>query len=150
ELLDRLRLLEQERPCRAGVPPELPPLLRELARHGPLTPFQEDWIAANRGLELVLGPYLLVDRIGSGGMGEIYQARDRRDGRRAALKVLRPETLAKAENRRRFEREIRALSRLDHANIVGSLGADLAGKRPYLAMEYVEGTDLGAWVERHG
>src|SRR5436305_1226842 len=86
----------------------------------------------------------------SGAMGEIFRAIDRRSGDLVALKVLRPETLAKPENRRRFEREILALSRLAHPNIVGSLGADLSGPRPYLAMEYVEGTDLGDWVKRHG
>ena len=90
-----------------------------------------------------VGTYEVIDRLGAGGMGEVYRARDTRLGRTVALKVLRPG--ADPEMLRRLDREARAASALSHPNIVQIYdvgeAAGNAGEH-YVVMEYVEGETL--------
>ena len=90
-----------------------------------------------------VGSYEVVDRLGSGGMGEVYRARDTRLGRTVALKVLRKD--ADPELLRRLDREARAASALNHPNIVQiydvGVAAGEAGEH-YVVMECVEGETL--------
>jgi eukaryotic-like serine/threonine-protein kinase len=65
-----------------------------------------------------LGPYEILSRLGAGGMGDVYFARDRRLSREVAIKVLPAELAAEGERLKRFEREARAASSLSHPNIV--------------------------------
>src|ERR1041385_9332466 len=96
--------------------------------------------------DTILGPYEILAPLGSGGMGEVYRARDTRLGREVAVKIL-PEIRARdGEMLRRFEQEARSASALNHPNIVtiydaGShpLGAETIW---YIAMELVEGQSL--------
>jgi hypothetical protein len=96
-----------------------------------------------------LGSYEVLDRLGTGGMGEVYRARDTRLGRTVALKVLRPG--ADPELLRRLDREARAASALSHPNIVQiydvGQAAGEAGEH-YVVMEYVEGETLRRRVAR--
>ncbi|HTO92704.1 MAG TPA: alpha/beta fold hydrolase [Candidatus Sulfotelmatobacter sp.] len=95
-----------------------------------------------------LGPYEVLAPLGSGGMGEVYRARDSRLGREVAVKVL-PEHLAiQPEVRSRFEREARAVSALNHPHIcvLHDIGHD--GGRDYLVMELVDGESLARRLER--
>ena len=89
-----------------------------------------------------LGPYEILNPLGSGGMGEIYSARDSRLGRIVALKILAGRIMDETANRRRFEREARAISNLNHPNIciLHDVGRD--NDTDYLVMEYVEGQTL--------
>jgi serine/threonine-protein kinase len=64
-----------------------------------------------------LGPYEIATRLGGGGMGEVYKARDIRLGRTVAIKVLSPVLATDAVARQRFEREARAISKLSHPHI---------------------------------
>src|SRR5688500_758242 len=64
-----------------------------------------------------LGPYEILNHAGSGGMGDVYKARDTRLDRTVAIKVLPPQLAANPDLRVRFEREARAVSSLDHPNI---------------------------------
>jgi len=97
---------------------------------------------------LPFGPYLVVERVGSGGMGEIFRAGYPVLGRDVALKVLRnDETGTRQEARRtRLLREARAMARLAHANVVTVYDAGEIDGQVYLAMELVEGSDLRAWL----
>ena len=89
-----------------------------------------------------LGPYEIRGRLGAGGMGEVYRARDSRLGRDVALKIL-PEAFASDPDRvRRFEKEARAASSLNHPNIVTVYEVGAAGSLSYIAMEVVEGKTL--------
>src|ERR1700732_1532861 len=89
-----------------------------------------------------LGPYEILVPLGSGGMGEVYRARDTRLGRVVAIKVL-PESLSEDRERHaRFETEARAASALNHPNIVTIYDVGSGETGAYLAMELVEGKTL--------
>jgi eukaryotic-like serine/threonine-protein kinase len=89
-----------------------------------------------------LGPYDVLSLLGSGGMGEVYRARDTKLGRDVALKVL-PEGLAKDPGRMaRFQREAKVLASLNHPNIASIYGLEESGGLSALVMELVEGPTL--------
>jgi serine/threonine protein kinase len=89
-----------------------------------------------------LGPYEIIASIGAGGMGEVYRARDTRLDRSIAIKLLHPGVAAKPELGKRFEREARAVSSLNHAHICTVHDVGHQDGLDYLVMEYVEGTTL--------
>ncbi|MER7213475.1 serine/threonine-protein kinase [Streptosporangium sp. NPDC000239] len=96
-----------------------------------------------------VGSYTLVERLGRGGMGEVYHATNKR-GESVALKMLHDAVDADAESRIRLEREVRALRRVESPYVARVLDADLACERPYLVMEYIEGDTLLDRVRRGG
>ena len=89
-----------------------------------------------------LGPYEIVALIGSGGMGEVYRARDTRLGRDVAIKVLPPDFAADAERLKRFEREAKATAALSHRNILDVHDVGTVEGVPYLVEELLEGESL--------
>jgi serine/threonine protein kinase len=129
---------------------ELRPLARELMERHWLTPYQINELARGHAGHLVLGPYLLLERLGKGGMGQVFKARHRKMNRVVALKVIRQELLANSRALRRFHREIQLAAQLDHPNVVHAFDADVVGGRHFLVMEYVEGTNLSLLVRGSG
>jgi serine/threonine protein kinase len=126
-------------------------LARELVRRGWLTTFQANQLLRGSGQDLVLGQYVLLERVGEGGMGQVYKARHRRMGRTVAVKVIRQDRLDSPEAVKRFEREVRAAAVLDHPNIVHALDADQVGGSHLLVMEYIDGaSDLAKLVKKNG
>jgi serine/threonine-protein kinase len=123
---------------------------RELIQRRMLTAFQGNQLFRGKAAELVLGPYILLDRLGEGGMGEVYRARNSRTGRVVAVKLIRPERLNSGDAVRRFEREVRAAAQLDHPNVVHALDADHVGDKHMLVMELIDGIDLGRRVKQQG
>ncbi|MCB9882125.1 MAG: tetratricopeptide repeat protein [Planctomycetes bacterium] len=97
-----------------------------------------------------LGPFTLEGVLGEGGMGVVYRAREAHPPRTVALKVLPP--AATSEAAARFAREASTLARLQHPGIAPIFSAGTfeshGAQRPYLAMELVEGVDLGQWRQR--
>jgi serine/threonine-protein kinase len=89
-----------------------------------------------------LGVYEIVALIGSGGMGEVYRARDSRLNRDVAIKVLPADVAADPERLARFEREAQVLASLNHSNIANIYGVDDSSGTPALVMELVEGPTL--------
>ncbi|MEX1245423.1 MAG: protein kinase [Thermoanaerobaculia bacterium] len=89
-----------------------------------------------------LGPYEVLSPLGAGGMGEVYRARDTRLDREVAIKVLPSELSLDASRLRRFEKEARSASALNHPNIVTVYDIGSANGVSYLAMEKVEGETL--------
>jgi eukaryotic-like serine/threonine-protein kinase len=89
-----------------------------------------------------LGPFEVLARLGAGGMGEVYRARDSRLGREVAVKVLSSEFSGDPDRRRRFEQEARSASALNHPNIVTIHEIGSSGSTVYIAMELVDGSTL--------
>jgi Tol biopolymer transport system component len=88
------------------------------------------------------GPYLILEQLGAGGMGEVYRARDEKLGRDVAIKVLTGLSVVDVDRRARFEREARALAALNHPHIGGIYGLEDWNGVPALVLELVEGATL--------
>jgi serine/threonine-protein kinase len=95
-----------------------------------------------------LGHYRIVDKIGEGGMGEVYRAHDERLDRDVAVKVLPGEVAQDTERLARFEREAKLLAQLNHNNIATLYGLEVDTDRTYLVMELVEGETLASRISR--
>jgi WD40 repeat protein len=157
ELLDslrRARLLEQhqlaELPALQARFPEPRALGDELVRRGWLTTYQANALLRGDGHDLLLGSYVLLEKLGEGGMGAVFKARNWKLGRVVALKLIRKERLASETIVRRFHREIRAAAQLAHPNVVRAYDADEVRGTHFFAMECVEGEDLARLVKRGG
>jgi len=96
-----------------------------------------------------VGPYLLLGRLGSGGMGWVYLGRSR-GGRHVAVKVIRAELAGQADFRIRFAREVASARTVSGVFTAPVLDADLDAPRPWLATGYVPGPSLADAVARHG
>lgn len=127
---------------------------RALGKHlidqGWLTPYQINQLLHGQAVNLTLGPYRIVERLGSGGMGQVFKARHQQLNRVVALKVIRPESLVKPNAIKRFQREAQAAAQVTHPNIVTLYDAGEVNGIHFLAMEYVDGVDLGALVKQSG
>ncbi len=138
-----------------SFPPEERPetveeFARALVRQKKLTKFQAGKLYQGKSAELLFGNYEILDKIGQGGMGMVYQARHRRMKRIVALKTLPPAVTQDEAVVARFHREVEAAARLNHANIVTAFDADEAKGVHFLVMEYVDGMDLSRLVKTHG
>src|SRR5215467_643847 len=89
-----------------------------------------------------LGPYEIQSRLGAGGMGEVWKARDTRLERTVAIKVLPQHLSSSPEVRQRFEREAKTISQLSHPHICALYDVGREGETEYLVMEYLEGETL--------
>jgi serine/threonine protein kinase/formylglycine-generating enzyme required for sulfatase activity len=125
-------------------------LSQALVEAGKLTAFQAAELQTGRGLGLVLGNYVVLDRIGAGGMGQVYKAWHRRMHRTVALKTLPERAAAGEDSIARFRREILSAAQLSHPNIVAAYDADVAQNVHFLVMEYVDGPNLSDVVRQHG
>jgi Tol biopolymer transport system component len=95
-----------------------------------------------------VGPYEVIAPLGSGGMGQVFRARDSRLGRDVAVKVLPPGLAGDPARLSRFEREARALGALNHPNIASIYGLETHDGAPALVLELVEGETLEARIAR--
>ncbi|MGE3804933.1 MAG: protein kinase [Gemmataceae bacterium] len=125
-------------------------LAQELMRQNLLTRFQATMLCQGKTRGLVLGNYLLTDKLGEGGMGLVYKAVHRRMKRVVALKVLSPAFTRDQGMLERFQREVEAAARLVHPNIVAAYDADEAQQTHFLVMEFVPGQDLSSYVRAKG
>ncbi len=125
-------------------------LARELVYRGWLTPFQAEQILVGASSELFLGSYVLLEPIGEGGMGRVFRARNWKINRIVALKLISEEHARHPGMIARFQREIRALGRIRHPNIVQAIDADFLPHSIFFTMEYFEGVDLGRYVLENG
>ena len=95
------------------------------------------------------GRYEVVRKLGEGGMGAVFLARDTSTGQQVALKVLSDACLKNEDSFRRFEKEVRLLEEAHNPHIANLLDVGLEGETRYLVMEFVEGCDLRRWLKRH-
>jgi serine/threonine protein kinase len=126
-------------------------LAREAATHGLSQP--QASYASSREIPAALQNhprYKLLEPIGKGGMGSVFKAEHRVMHRTVAVKVIHPRLLANPEAVERFRREVRVAAQLKHPNVVVSHDADQADNTHFLVMEYVNGENLDAIVNRNG
>lgn len=97
-----------------------------------------------------VGRYEILERLGSGAMGEVYLGRDVTLNRNVALKALNDAHLGRADLRERFAREARAVASISHPNVVQIFDIAEAGGRPYFVMEYLKGMDGSVLLARRG
>ena len=95
-----------------------------------------------------LGHYEILDKIGEGGMGQVWRARDARLNRSVAIKILSADLAGDPARRQRFEQEARALGALNHPNIVSVYDVGQSDGRAYIVSELVEGESLRSAMER--
>jgi eukaryotic-like serine/threonine-protein kinase len=108
-----------------------------------ITPYQAKKFLGNRPHGLIVGRYIILDRIGSGSMGRVYKARHPLMDRTVALKIIAPEIASNDRVVARFQREMKLVGRLDHPNVVRAFDADQHQRVLYIVMEYVPGYSLG-------
>jgi Tol biopolymer transport system component len=99
-------------------------------------------------IDRTLSHYRVTAALGAGGMGEVYRATDTTLGRDVAIKVLPSEVAGDPERLARFRREAQLLAALNHPNIAAIYGLEEANGTPFLALELVEGEDLGERLKR--
>jgi serine/threonine-protein kinase len=155
QLLKRSGVLTAARlqalPGEGELPAEPSKAATVLVQKGFLTRFQAGQLLAGRHKGFRIGPYVIQDLLGRGGMGAVYLAEHLDLHRRVAIKVLAP---GRGEDARlateRFLREARAAAALDHPNIVRIFDVARHNNAPYLVMEYVEGETLQQTLDRDG
>ncbi len=125
-------------------------LAREFVRQKKLTRYQAEQIYSGKGKMLVLGNYVVLDKLGQGGMGVVLKAEHKRLKRLVALKVMSASIVKTPDALKRFHREVEAAAKLRHPNVVATDDADEAKGTHFLVMEYVEGHDLSALVKKQG
>jgi len=123
---------------------------QKLVADGKLTQFQATAALQKRTNALVIGDYHVLDVIGAGGMGQVYKARHRIMERLVAIKVMHTARAANPKLVQRFYREVKAAARLSHPNIVTAHDAGETSGGLFMAMEYVDGTDMAAVVRARG
>ncbi|MBA3547636.1 MAG: serine/threonine protein kinase, partial [Nannocystis sp.] len=94
-----------------------------------------------------IGRYMVLGRLGAGAMGVVYAAYDPELDRKVALKLLHPRGHSSLDSRLRLMREAKALARLSHPNVVAVHDVGTYAERVFLAMEFVDGKTLGAWLK---
>ena len=154
-LIKRSNILTAERLQALPGPDELPPepakAATALFQRGFVTRFQASQLLAGRHKGFRVGPYVIQDLLGKGGMGAVYLGEHLDLHRKVAIKVLAP---GKGDDQRlaieRFLREARAAAALDHPNIVRIHDVARHNDAPYLVMEYVEGETLQQTLDRDG
>src|ERR1041385_3862524 len=98
----------------------------------------------------ILGEFRILNRLGRGGMGQVYLAEQTSLKRKVALKLLNPELASNERSLQRFKEEAVNVARATHANIVQIYVIDKANGINYIALEYVEGKNLREFIEKKG
>ena len=132
---------------RAQAPKEL---AQALVERGKLTKFQVANVLHGKGKSLIIGEYVVLDKLGQGGVGVVVKARHRRMDRLVAIKVLSASAMKSPNLVQRFYREVKTAARLIHPNVVMAYDAGESEGVHFLVMELVEGPNLASVVSRCG
>ena len=125
-------------------------LAKDMIKSGHLTKYQAEQILSGKGKNLCMGQYVLQEKLGAGGMGQVYKAYHPGMERLVAIKVILAKGKIDEESVRRFEREVKAAAKLSHPNIITVYDAGNANGRHFMVMELVKGKDLNVIVHRKG
>jgi serine/threonine protein kinase/WD40 repeat protein len=126
----------------SAQPQDAESFAKSLVRAGKLTKYQAASVYQGKGKSLVFGDYVVLDKIGAGGMGVVLKAQHRRMKRMVAVKILPAKAMDSETAVQRFYREVEAAAKLIHSNIVTAFDAGEHRGMHYLVMEFVDGKDL--------
>ncbi|MFK7819065.1 MAG: protein kinase [Planctomycetaceae bacterium] len=124
-------------------------LVGQLTEKRVLTAWQSKMLLQNQ-TGFVLGQYKLLEPIGKGGMGKVFKARDRKNKRNVAIKVLSRKLAKNKKLVARFQREIEVASKLNSPYIVRTIDAGIVGESHFMVMEFVDGESFDQIATRHG
>lgn len=131
--------------------PEDPRLAADaMVEDGLLTEFQAEQFLLGKWRGFTVGKYKLLERVGVGGMGQVFLCEHLFMKRRVAVKILPPAKAEQPAALGRFYREARAAGQLEHPNIVRTHDIDQDGNLHYIVMEYVDGSNLLDMVKKNG
>jgi serine/threonine protein kinase len=142
-LTEKLFLEVRSKVISGEYPNDSKALAQRLVRDQLLTEYQTRRFLGGKSHGLLVGKYVILDRLGSGSMGRVYKAHHQLMGRVVALKIIAPEIVTNERVVARFQREMRLVGRLDHPNVVRAFDADQSNGMLYIVMEYVTGRSLG-------
>jgi len=125
-------------------------LARDMIKLRLLTKYQAEQILGGKGKNLSMGKYQILEKIGAGGMGQVYKAFHKSTERIVAIKMILGKGKIDPDIAKRFEREVKAAAKLVHANIITVFDADQADGRIFMVMEYISGNDLGELLRKKG
>ena len=115
-----------------------------------LTEYQAQTLLSGGNSPLLLDRYIILDALGSGGMGLVFKALHRSMERIVAIKVLPQYAVDSPEKVKRFQREVKAAAKISHPNVVTAYDAHERNGTHFLVMEYIDGCELGQHVQQHG
>src|SRR5438552_1282692 len=135
---------------RDAVPTDPKVFATQLIRDGVLTYFQAEQFLLGKWKRFSIGKYKVLERLGSGGMGQVFLCEHKLMRRKVAVKVLPTAKAEDQSSRERFYREARAIAAVDHPNLVRAYDIDQDDNLHFLVMEYVDGSNLQELVRKSG
>src|SRR5262249_48623525 len=148
--VNRLSAYVQQLRVQNALPSETSKLAGAMVRDGLLTFFQAEQLLLGKWKRFTIGKYKVLERLGSGGMGQVFLCEHKLMRRRVAVKVLPTAKATDPSSLERFYREARAVAALDHPNIVRAYDIDQDDNLHFLVMEYVDGSSLQEMVRKTG
>jgi serine/threonine protein kinase len=148
--VNRLSAYVQQLRVQNALPAETSKLAGAMVRDGLLTFFQAEQLLLGKWKRFTIGKYKVLERLGSGGMGQVFLCEHKMMRRRVAVKVLPTAKADDPSSLERFYREARVVGALDHPNIVRAHDIDQDDNLHFLVMEYVDGASLQEMVKRGG
>jgi len=133
-----------------NTPKEMSGIAGLFVRDGLLTYFQAEQFLQGKWKRFTIGKYKVLERLGSGGMGQVFLCEHKLMRRRVAVKVLPTAKASDPSSLERFYREAKAIAALDHQNIVRAYDIDQDDNLHFLVMEYVDGSSLQDIIRKTG
>jgi hypothetical protein len=146
----RLSAYVQKLKADPATPKDLNGIAGLFVRDGLLTYFQAEQFLQGKWKRFTIGKYKVLERLGSGGMGQVFLCEHKLMRRRVAVKVLPTAKATDPSSLERFYREARAVAALDHQNIVRAYDIDQDDNLHFLVMEYVDGSSLQDIIRKAG
>ncbi|HUR55134.1 MAG TPA: protein kinase [Gemmataceae bacterium] len=146
----RLQTYMQKLSSASGTPTEPAKMAGMLVRDGILTHFQAEQLLQGKWKRFTIGKYKVLEKLGAGGMGQVFLCEHKLMRRRVAVKVLPTAKAEDSSSLERFYREARAVAAVDHPNLVRAYDIDQDDNLHFLVMEFVDGTNFHDLIKKFG
>ena len=146
----RLQAYVQKLAAGTGSPTDPSKMAGQLVRDGILTHFQAEQLLQGKWKRFTIGKYKVLEKLGAGGMGQVFLCEHKLMRRRVAVKVLPTAKAEDSSSLERFYREAKAAAAVDHPNLVRAYDIDQDDNLHFLVMEYVDGTNFHDLIKKFG